>query len=104
MDGSMDRVQVRSDEDLKRLHVLEQRRQLPGRQERVTLLLENLDQSLDTLATVLGPVLRPLQDSAAPGLALEEPQTELATFLAAVTARLDRAVASVRELTDRVDL
>jgi hypothetical protein len=103
MDGSMDRVQVRTDEQLVAMKRLQERRQLPARQDKVSTLLDDLDGALDTLAELLRPLLRPqgpspLYDSG------EEPETELAAFLDGTAQRLGRAVTYVRDLTDRVDL
>jgi hypothetical protein len=103
MDGSMDRVQVRTDEQLERMQKLAASRRLPERGEALTHSLEALEQALDLLTRQLDPVLAP-QGPQAVEQTPEEPRTELAALLGSATARVRRATQYVHDLMDRVDL
>ena len=105
MDGSMNSVQVRTDEQLTELEQLLQSRRLPARMEGVHQLLSAVDAQLDLLQHALAPVLRPQpvaggQDAPA----REAPETELAEFLQYVSLRLAKTHDAAAELIARVDL
>lgn len=103
MDGSLDRVQLRTEKDQAELQQLLERRQLPNRTERVDGLLRQLERRLDMLTEQLRPVLR--AEGPRPAvLSGEDADTELAGWLSRVGGDLERLVDAVQQLQDRVDL
>ena len=105
MDGSLDSVQVRSQDELEKLRKVAGSRQLPGRQEQMDHLQQRLEEALTALTEVLSPVLSPEGPrEVLAGDTDPEPRTELAAWMQHTSHRLELHVNYVRALVDRVDL
>jgi hypothetical protein len=105
MDGSLEKVQMRTDAQMEALERVQRTRQLPDRMEGLRQLAGHVDDQLDLLVHVLTPVLRP-QEPAVPEMATvaTPPETELAAFLQDMAGRLTRVHDYLAELVQRVDL